>query len=512
MSGDHLLSTFRGWVARTPDATAVEDAAGQSLSYGDLDRLGNRLAAKLVSVGVRRGDRVGVCMPKSIRSVMSIHGILKAGAAYVPMDYSAPAERNRYIAENCQMRAVCSDEPRWGSLALDASLIAGLVFPAESTEGVSAPWLDEQPATTGVNEPSLDDLSYILYTSGSTGVPKGVMHTHRSALSFVRWCVQTLQPSPTDRLSSHAPFHFDLSILDLYVPLEVGACVVLVGEALGKDPRQLAPYIANKRITVWYSVPSILALLAQHGQLASRDYAALRTVLFAGEVFPIKHLRALVDLWPGKAYYNLYGPTETNVCTYYKIPDRIDPARETPYPIGVPCSNVRSMVVDDQDRPVADGEEGLLLIHQSGPVMRGYWNLPEQSARAFYIDPAGERWYRTGDVVKKNADGDWDFLGRRDRMVKRHGYRIELGEIEAALYRHPQVKEAAAVAKSAEDGVRICAYLATKDGQTISIVALKQFCAANLPAYMNPDRFLFLEKLPRTSTDKTDYQTLTALP
>lgn len=508
----HLADGLEHWARRTPGATAIEDTAGRRLTYAELNAAANRMARRLLAAGVAPGDRVGICMPKSINSVTCVLGALKARAAYVPVDYSAPPERNRYIFADCQTRVICVDGPRRGAFDGHEPATPLLVLPGEANDGIGAPWLDEQGADdVPAGDRGPDDLSYILYTSGSTGRPKGVIHTHRSATSFVNWCGETFEPTAADRFSSHAPLHFDLSILDLYAPATAGAAIVLVGEALGKEPRDLAPFIAERRITVWYSVPSILAMLAQYGHLEQHDYAALRTVLFAGEVFPVKHLRALTKLWPGRAYYNLYGPTETNVCTFYRIPDAIDDARETPFPIGRACSNVRDAVLDESYRPVPRGEEGLLYIHQSGPVMRGYWNLPEQSARAFRRDEQGEAWYCTGDVVHTDAAGDYVFVGRRDRMVKRRGYRIELGEIEAGLYRHPQVREAAAIARQSDEDVTIWAYVSTKDGAKLSIIAMKQHCAQELPAYMNPDRFVFLDALPRTSTDKIDYQGLKAL-
>lgn len=506
LNANNLTELLSATVRLHPDTTAVTDGH-HSVTYLELDALVWKTAHRLRAAGVQSGDRVAVSMPKSINAVVSLLGAMRAGAAYVPIDFSAPAERNRFIASNCLVRAVCVDEPRADVYRYEGGPIP-FVFPGEATLSIGAEWLEDQPATALDTESTLDELAYILYTSGSTGIPKGVMHSHRSALSFVAWAAGLVRPACGDRFSSHAPFHFDLSILDLYVPLTAGATIVLVSEALGKDPRQLSQFIAEQRITNWYSVPSILSLMAQYGSLPSHDFSALKTVLFAGEVFPIQHLQALKQHWHEQSFINLYGPTETNVCTYFRIPDAIDNARKSPFPIGKPCENVRAMVVDDNDVPVANGDEGHLLIHQSGPTMLGYWNLPEQTERAFCVDADGERWYRTGDVVRTDERGDWEFLGRRDRMVKRHGYRIELGEIEAALYRHAEVREVAATAVARPDGVQIHAYLATSGGERLSIIALKQFCAANLPAYMIPDQFLFVERLPRTSTDKVDYQNL----
>jgi acyl-coenzyme A synthetase/AMP-(fatty) acid ligase len=320
------------------------------------------------------------------------------------------------------------------------------------------------------------------------------------------------RPTPEDRFSSHAPFHFDLSIFDLYVSLKHGATLVLIGEALGKDPTRLAAAIAAERISIWYSTPSILSLLANYGKLSRYDYSALRTILFAGEVFPIPQYQALHALWNQPRYFNLYGPTETNVCTWYEVPkDDAAVARLSSFPIGAICPPNEGMVVDEQDRRVPPGSEGELLVW--GPnVMRGYWNLPQENARAFFADGDGRRWYRTGDIVVEERGVGFTYRSRRDRMVKRRGYRVELGEIEVALARHPDILETAVVAlPDAESGVKVRAFVAAREGAKLGVIALKAHAGKNLPPYMIPDVFSVLERLPRTSTDKIDYQTLKSL-
>jgi len=214
------------------------------------------------------------------------------------------------------------------------------------------------PAATVASRPS--DLAYILYTSGSTGKPKGVMLSHDNAVSFVDWCSEVFEPTPSDRFSSHAPLHFDLSILDVHVCLKHGATLVLISDDLGKDALRLAQLIAGERITIWYSAPSILALLAQFGQLKRHDHRSLRHVLFAGEVFAVKHLRSLCEQWPGPRYFNLYGPTETNVCTYHEVVPPVPEDRTKPYPIGRVCSHLRSRVLDEHGADVPRGSEGEL--------------------------------------------------------------------------------------------------------------------------------------------------------
>lgn len=513
--------------ARTPEQVAIVDPGVAEISYAELDRLSDRLRDRLRALGVLPGDRVGVYLRKSIDSVATIFGSLKSGAAHVPVDPTGPPPRNALILADCTVRVVVTErrfvdglKEAWAAIGFDP---AWIVLdepwggpPPHRPLGTALDHLDAEsptPGPAGANaRPGQDELAYILYTSGSTGKPKGVMISHENASCFIDWCSREFAPRADDRFTSHAPFHFDLSVLDIYVPLKHGATLVLISEQAGKDPVTLAQLTAEQRITCWYSTPSILALLVQFGHLERFDYSALRIVHFAGEVFPIKHLRAIKEIWPRPRYFNLYGPTETNVCTWYEVPRVVEPERTEPYPIGRPCAPyVRAQVLDPDFNEVTRGEEGELWIGGPG-VMRGYWNATEMSAAVFRTDAAGEIWYRTGDVVVEEQSGDFIYHGRRDRMVKKRGFRIELGEIEAALYRLPDIKEAAVIAKpDPESGVRIRAFLAFKS-EKLSIIKLKQFSGQNLQSYMVPDDFIVLESLPKTSTDKTDYQTMKEMP
>ena len=514
-----LQDSFIASARRQPQATAVVEPGKGSITYGDLNVLSDRLRDRLASLGVGPGDRVGFYVRKSIDSVATILGTLKTGAAYVPVDPNAPAARGAYILHNCAVKVVVVEAALAEKLAAELAALsatpsmlqvdgrkdagAGL---REALDTADRAGLVAPPIATATSKPK--DLAYILYTSGSTGKPKGVMLSHENAVGFVDWCSEVFTPTAADRFSSHAPFHFDLSILDIHVCLKHGATLVLIGEDLGKDAPRLAQLIADERISIWYSAPSILALLAQYGNLASRDYSHLKQVLFAGEVFAVKHLRTLCELLPKPRYYNLYGPTETNVCTYHEVVPPVPPERTTPYPIGKVCSHLQGRVVDEHGVDIPRGSEGELCI--AGPnVMQGYWALPEQTARSYFVSADGSAWYRTGDIVTEDADGCYTYKGRRDRMVKRRGYRVELGEIEAGLYRHPNVKEAAVVAFADEqEGISITAFLSSRDEKPPSLIAIKRFCSENLPLYMIPDKFQWFESLPKTSTDKIDYQRL----
>lgn len=514
-----LHSLLSDSAAIHPDAIALRECGGSSISYRDLEELSSRLCRYLQGLGIGRGDRVGFCLGKSIDAVAAIFGILKAGAAYVPVDPASPPARSAQIFADCAIRLLILDAslpatPRselsrllgdFHLLALNgtggggflAAAIASAQFPCNALLPVEV-----QP----------DDLAYILYTSGSTGRPKGVMLTHRNATSFVHWCSEVFFPSSADCFSSHAPLHFDLSILDLYVSIKHAATLILIDETTAKSPGLLTALVARERITIWYSTPSVLTLWLSYGKMEQHDLGSLRLVLFAGEVFPIKHLRALKEKLSHPIFYNLYGPTETNVCTYFEIPEVIPEDRTAAFPIGKTCRHLMTRVVDGDGALVSAGEEGELCVH--GPaVTSGYWNRPEQTASSYLVDAAHRNWYKTGDIVVELPEGDYQFQGRRDRMIKRRGHRVELGEIEACLVRHPAIQEVAVVVRGAtEEGGGVVAVLVASEGARPSLIQLKKFCSENLPASMIPDHFEFRQSLPKTSTDKIDYQDLSRPP
>jgi amino acid adenylation domain-containing protein len=513
MSPRRLQQLLHDSRRRSPGAVAVLEAGtGASLTYDGLGQAAGDVAAALAAVGVVAGDRVAILVPKSLASVASVFGVLEAGAAYVPVDASAPASRNAGIVRACGARVLLTLPALWEKVGAEG-LVAAAQQVLESVPTVGgAALLVVSLADNEVDaELARPDLAYILFTSGSTGVPKGVVHTHDSALAFVDWAAATFAPSADDRFASHAPFHFDLSIFDLFVSIGSGASLVLIDSALGRSPGDLAEATHRLGITVWYSTPSTLRMLLAWGKLERFAYARLRVVLYAGEVFSAGQLREVAGHWPNARFANLYGPTETNVCTWFSVPEVRDPERSEPYPIGVCCSGDHGIVVDPDGNEVPRGALGELCI-RGGSVMLGYWNRPEQTAAAFLTHTDGQRWYRTGDLVEENDHGDYIFRGRRDRMVKRFGYRIELGEIENALVAHEAVQEAALMAvPDEEQGVRIHAFVTTRPGPRVSLVAFKRHCAKHLPRYMAPDHFHVVDTIPKTSTGKVAYRELEAL-
>jgi amino acid adenylation domain-containing protein len=508
-----LQQLLAGSTDRYPDKTAVQ-ARGRSLTYGQLQTRSNQLAHLLRERGVRRGDRVGLLFPKAVESVVAMLGVLKAGAIYVPLDPHAPVRRVAGIAQDCGLRALVTTAERRQAPGLP-SVDCTVLVSGEARDEREVPWteLDACPVTAPPEVGVEGDLAYILYTSGSTGKPKGVMLTHRNALTFVDWCAATFEIRPEDRLSNHAPLHFDLSVFDVYNALGAGATVSMIHEEIAVFPQRLAALIAMQGLTVWYSVPSALVYLLLHGDLGAHDLDRLRLVLFAGEVFPMKYLRQLADLLPRVDLYNLYGPTETNVCTYHRV-DRWRLAGQERLPIGRACANTEILVLDADGRPIGPGQTGELYVR--GPsVTPGYWGDPDKTARAIVPNSRqpylGDRLYRTGDLVTPDERGEYLFLGRRDSQVKSRGYRIELGDIEAALYDHPAVLEAAVLAVPDQElGSRLRAFVAVREDETLSTGALQAHCASLVPRYMVPETIELRASLPKTSTGKTDRTRLAA--
>jgi amino acid adenylation domain-containing protein len=513
----HLLTEAS---AGHPDHRAVR-CGSRDLTYAHLNAAASGVARTLLDAGVQPGDRVAISLPKGVEMVAAVYGIMRAGAAYVPLDPRAPAARSAKVSADCSVSALISTPDLAGPLLskLEApppriALLVGNGTLRPEVRVRSASFA--AAATSGARDPGVpvieSDLAYILYTSGSTGVPKGVMLSHRNALTFVDWCATRIGARADDRLSNHAPLHFDLSVFDLFLAAASAATVVLVPDEITYLGSELVRFVRDESITVWYSVPSALTLIARVAR-DPKPLAALRTIVFAGEVFPTRDLRALRALVPHAELWNLYGPTETNVCTYYRVAGL--PDDDHTIPIGRACENTRVSAVRADGSKAGVGEEGELYVRGPG-VMRGYWGRREMTAEVLVPDPLqphdSDMVYRTGDIVRLRADGDYDFVGRRDHQIKSRGFRIELGEIEATLRAHPALREAVAVAIPHEAwGKAIIACVVAKDGEGVTQRDVKRHVAERLPRYMVPVGVEFLPDLPRTSTGKIDRQELLGL-
>lgn len=471
--------------ARTPGAVAVAGPCGP-VTYRELDDRASALAATLTGREVGRGDRVLIWGPKSAAAIAAMQGVLRVGAAYVPADPLTPPERIALIARESAARAVCAP----------AGLLARIPDPLrDRLVCVDPEDPPARPRTPAYAQVDPDDLAYILYTSGSTGTPKGVCISHRNALAFVEWAVAELDPGPGDRFANHASFSFDLSVLDLYAAFAAGAAVCPVPTEFAYAPKRLVEFLHEERISFWYSVPSVLILMQRDGGLLDRPApGTLRALLFAGEPFPIRHVRRLAE-WSDARLLNLYGPTETNVCTYHEVRPA-DLRRDVPVPIGRACSGDRVWARRPDGTAAAPGEEGELVV--SGPtVFLGYWGRPRQE------DP-----YETGDRVRVRPDGSFDYLGRGDGMVKVRGHRIELGEVTAALLAHPDVAEAAVTAVGEGLDRRLAAFVIRAPGSAFGNVELRRHLAGRLPPHMIPDDVRFVGELPRTARGKLDVAAL----
>jgi amino acid adenylation domain-containing protein len=525
-----LLDLIESGISQAP-AEKVALRAGEhcehTLSYGALLRGARGLAATLHDAGIGRGDRVGLWMDKTPAAVQAILGVLMAGAAYVPLDPRSPWRRCRSIALDCGMAGLVADS---GHLPALADLLEGwtprLVVADAKQEQASqalesrtadAPrltTLDEAtsaPAQPELSRPRPDDLAYILYTSGSTGTPKGVVHTHESGAAFTNWVLTRFGIVADDVFSSHAPFHFDLSISDLFAALGAGATLHLIGGPESMFAAYLVRQVPVWGITVWYSVPSILVSMLDSGGLEAAGFGRVRLLFFAGEVFPTPQLRRLRRALPEVGLFNLFGPTETNVCTYYEVPPDLADDATAPISIGRACEHMETFVLDDEGGEVGLGVEGTLWA-KGGNLMQGYWNDAERTATSLKPDPRGRPGlaYCTGDRVRLQPDGNYEFRGRRDHMIKTRGFRVELGEVESALSAHPAVLEAVVVPlPHPQFGHRIVASVVPRAGVLPKPAELRAFCSQRLPLYMVPDTIEVLAAFPRTSTGKADRQALT---
>lgn len=515
--------------ARAPSQVAIHEPHGE-LSYRELAQQSAAFASCLYELGVRRGDRVGIYAKKSARAIVAMYGILRAGAAYVPLDPSAPLARIAYTIENAGIRVLGGSHTllsaigNRGSSQLESAIVLdsdtpdkrGALEPRSSGFRVCVDFREVRKSvgTRPTDIPGIDtDLAYILYTSGSTGTPKGVAIDHRASLTFVRWAIQRFELGSRDRVTSHAPLHFDLSTFDILASIAAGSTIVLVPEHTAVFPVRLAELLEREQITVTYLVPSALSMMAEHGELKRRDLSRLRAVLFAGEVFPIKYLRAWLGFAPNARFYNLYGPTETNVCTYHEVDAEEARHRDEPVPIGRSIDNVDAFVVDEEGCVLKNpGDIGELWV-RGACLARGYFGDPEKTERGFVKSPiqsgVDETAYRTGDRVVIERDGSFRYLGRLDHQIKTRGYRVELGDIESALSAHPAVALVAAVpVPDPLIGHRIALFAELADGAEVTAEEVAAFSAARLPRYMVPESIEFVSKMPLTSSGKVDRQAL----
>jgi D-alanine--poly(phosphoribitol) ligase subunit 1 len=509
----------------SPGSSGVSGPSGEPLPFAELDRLSNRIAHCLLANGVRRQGRVALCVRRTPEAIAAIIGTLKADGVYVPIDPKSPFERQLQLVDDCRPSAFVCDRDT-ASAALGLVHRSGLGIPTvclgdapTPTESTEAPFLsrkevdtlsDRRPVYRNIDE----DLAYILYTSGSTGRPKGVMVTHRNVLDYAAWAVEHFGISREDRILATAPFHFDMSTFDIFSALKSGARLCIAPEDFLLFPHRLLTYLEEEGATIWKTVPSLFVYMDRIGCLKSGRMPTLTRMLFGGEVLHPGNLARWMRLYPQKAFFNAYGPTEATGVSLCHAVESVPEEGQTHVPIGRPRANTEAFVLRTDGVPAAEGEEGELCIRGAG-VAAGYWNDPGKTSAAFVDNPLfpgrGDRVYRTGDLVRAGEDGAFEFLGRNDEQVKYMGYRIATSDIEAALVSISGIDEAAVFLDDSEDLVAPELVALVRSGTERQASEVGRELARRLPSYMVPKRIVPVPSLPRTDRGKIARQNLRAL-
>jgi amino acid adenylation domain-containing protein len=457
---------------------------------------------------------VGIFGAKSIEAMIALWGIMKAGAAYVPIDPNSPTSRLATILQDCDIKHLVTDSEKRSAVQESISkgvalrTIIGVQPEPDELSDRYATWENvfSTPGESQLKKLHIieQDLAYIIYTSGSTGDPKGIMHTHHSGLCYAHWAVDEYHLTQHDRIANHSSFHFDISLFDIFGGAIAGASVVLIPKEFTLFPANFSQLLQDERITVIFTVPFALMQLSMRGALDMRDLRALRWVIYGGEPFPPKHLRTLMNQIPHSQFSNIYGPAEVNGVTFYHVPPIPENSIE-PIPIGKMCSFAQSLILDESGEVTSPGKTGEIVI-RSPSMMQGYWGRPDLNSRVFYYREAApqyfERYYRTGDLVKMLSDGNLLFVGRKDRQIKTRGFRVELDEVEAALISHPGVEEAAIFVIQEDGNNFIHAAVIPKADQSLSDVLLSTYLAQIIPSYSVPTKYHIRQSFPRTTSGK----------
>jgi len=510
MNSTYLLhQAIDNSAGRFPDQAAFRSGS-RVVSFAQAATLTNQLAALLLELGLKRSDRVGIYLHRNVESALAVHGILKAGGAFVPLDPAAPTERTKLIIKDCGIQHIISEDTLASKLASVIYQQPNLHVIGISTDEIKGAhsWAEVEQLPTQLTKSHRileSDLAYIMYTSGTTGQPKGIMHTHFSGLSYAKLSAELYDVNEKDVFGNHSPLHFDMSTMGYLTAPYAGATSVIIPAMYTMMPASLSKLAEDEKLTIWYSVPLALIQMLQRGAIEQRDLSSIRWVLFGGEPFPAKHLADLMKKWPQATFSNVYGPAEVNQCTYYNLPN--PPAAETVIPLGSVWDDTEVRIHNEEGEDVRTGEAGELLV-RSTTMMKGYWNQPELSKKSIQTIEGVGQFYKTGDVVKKEKDGLLYFMGRMDRQIKTRGHRVELNEVEATLITHPNVNNAAAYAINEEDGNKIIAALVVLNEEK-DTHELQEHIRNFMPEYSVPKYIFVGREIPRTPAGKIDYKTLT---
>ncbi|MBL0385637.1 amino acid adenylation domain-containing protein [Tumebacillus sp. ITR2] len=492
---------FEQQVERTPDAVAVV-CDQETLTYRELNERANALAHHLRTLGVKPEVRVGLCLERSVEMVVAIYGVLKAGGAYVPIDPNHPDKRIAEVVEDAELVLVLTQERFHDRFAAHTLRVIQM----DSAEADQ--WRIAEAVVNPVHVNTPEHLVYMMYTSGSTGKPKGVMNEHRAIVNLLLWMRDQYALTSEDRMMLKTAYTFDVSVWELFLPLISGATLVVARPEGHRDLGYLQHLIAEQQITHAVFVPSALQVFSEQEELDR--LTSLKAVLCIGEALPVDLQERFFRVFPHVELHNLYGPTEAAVNVTFWNCQRGEERRYVP--VGAPIANAKLYVLDACLEPVPIGVTGELFIG-GVPVARGYHNRAELTAERFLSDPFstrdGARMYRTGDMVRRHADGTIEFLGRADDQVKLRGFRIELGDIEAALLKIPSVRETAVLLQQDAGEQVLVAYVAADS--SIDTGDLRAGLLGQLPEYMLPTRFVFLDRLPMLGNDKLDRKTLRTL-
>lgn len=477
---------------KTPHAIALRSEQS-SVSYEDLDNRSTALAMYLIKNGIKPGDKIGVYLNKGIPLIISLLGILKAGACYVPLDPSHPQERLLYIAHHADIAFIITNP----------FLASKIAFNDDKKININSLKLDTV-SNTALPVVDNEALCYIMYTSGSTGQPKGVMVRHRTVVNYLWWMQQAFGLTQHDVVLNQSTFSFDVSVWEIFWPLIAGASCALISDEKKYDPTQVIQFMQQHSVTVAQFVPTALrALVAEQKLAACRE---LKHVFSGGEALDQKLVDDLAAQFPGQIH-NLYGPTEATIYTCHWL---CQPGADyTIVPIGIPIPHVRAYVLDEQGNPVPAGVTGELYL-AGDTLAQGYINDQEQTRNKFVSElfsaDASDLMYKTGDIVRAREDGVLEFIGRIDSQVKLRGHRVELNETEAILRKYSKLANAAVIlAHNARSGVpEMVAFYVTKENETVEEQKLKEYLYNILPFYMIPSYFIEQNFIPTLPNGKVD--------